>query len=114
MLVPVPVMRRGMVSRPGDAGYTHSPEIVIRSTGTSGLDIPTSAGRFGFSLPHRARPAVMLVVMPRSILVVDDDSTFRGLARRILTALGLAVVGEADTAKAAIEAAAALRPDAVL
>ena len=56
----------------------------------------------------------MLAVVPGSVLVVDDDSDFRGLAKRLLSAIGLAVVGEADTAAAALTAAATLKPDAAL
>ena len=52
--------------------------------------------------------------MTRSVLVVDDDPVFRGLARRILTASGLTVVGEAESVRTASAAAVALRPDAVL
>jgi DNA-binding NarL/FixJ family response regulator len=52
--------------------------------------------------------------MARSVLVVDDDPTFRGLAQRMLTAHGLAVIGEADTVEAARDAATKLRPDAAL
>jgi CheY-like chemotaxis protein len=49
-----------------------------------------------------------------SVLVVDDDAEFRDLAARILRAGGLRVVGEAATCAGALEAAARLRPDAVL
>lgn len=52
--------------------------------------------------------------MSGSVLVVDDDPTFRRIASRMLAASGLAVVGEAETAAAALAAAGALRPDAVL
>src|SRR3954467_3701349 len=52
--------------------------------------------------------------MAGSVLIVDDDSAFRGLARRILTASGLTVVGEAETVRAASAAAAELKPDGVL
>jgi DNA-binding NarL/FixJ family response regulator len=52
--------------------------------------------------------------MPRSVLVVDDDSLFRGLARRMLVGAGLLVIGEAATVAAAIAAAGELRPDAAL
>jgi DNA-binding NarL/FixJ family response regulator len=52
--------------------------------------------------------------MSGAVLVVDDDPVFRGLARRILTTSGLAVVGEASSVVEAIEAAERLRPDAAL
>ena len=52
--------------------------------------------------------------MDVSVLVVDDDAQFRGLAARMLTAQHLAVVGQAGTVAEATELAAALRPDAVL
>jgi DNA-binding NarL/FixJ family response regulator len=52
--------------------------------------------------------------MDGSVLVIDDDPTFRGLARRMLAAGGLIVVGEAATAAAAMAAALELRPRAVL
>jgi DNA-binding NarL/FixJ family response regulator len=56
----------------------------------------------------------MIALMSRAVLVVDDDPVFRRLARRTLTADGLAVVGEADTVAAAMAAAESLRPEAVL
>jgi DNA-binding NarL/FixJ family response regulator len=49
-----------------------------------------------------------------SVLVVDDDPAFRGLARRLLSAAGLGVVGEAGSVAAATAAAQELRPDAAL
>lgn len=49
-----------------------------------------------------------------TVLVVDDDPAFRGLARRLLATFGLALAGEASTAASAMTAASALRPDAVL
>ena len=52
--------------------------------------------------------------MARSVLVVDDDPAFRGLAVRMLTAAGLEVVGEAGSAAAAMEVARAVKPDAAL
>lgn len=52
--------------------------------------------------------------MAVSVLVVDDDGGFRGLAARMLVAQGLVVVGEAATVREALQLAAALRPDAVL
>jgi DNA-binding NarL/FixJ family response regulator len=52
--------------------------------------------------------------VPLSVLVIDDDPAFRGVARRILVACGLVVVGEVGTAEAGSGAALSLRPDAVL
>jgi DNA-binding NarL/FixJ family response regulator len=49
-----------------------------------------------------------------SVLVVDDDAVFRGLARRMLVAGGLVVVGEAETVASAMAAAIELRPNAAL
>lgn len=52
--------------------------------------------------------------MPRSILVVDDDASVRGLVARILRSWGHAVVGEAGSVAEALSCADALRPDTVL
>jgi DNA-binding NarL/FixJ family response regulator len=52
--------------------------------------------------------------MPCSVLVVDDDASFRQLATRTLRSWGYAVVGEAGTVAEAIERADELRPDAAL
>jgi DNA-binding NarL/FixJ family response regulator len=52
--------------------------------------------------------------MTRSVLVVDDDPTFRELAGRLLKAAGLKVVGEAGSAAMAITSAEAMKPDAAL
>ena len=52
--------------------------------------------------------------MSRSVLVVDDDVSFRRLAASILTSWGHHVVGEAGTATDAMALAARLRPDTVL
>ena len=52
--------------------------------------------------------------MSGAVLVVDDDALFRGVARRMLVAEGLDVVGEAESVATALAAAHALRPDAVL
>ena len=49
-----------------------------------------------------------------SVLVVDDDPGFRGLAARMLTAQDMIVVGQAATVREAVELVAALRPDAIL
>jgi CheY-like chemotaxis protein len=52
--------------------------------------------------------------MSWSVLVVDDDASFRQLATRTLRSWGYAVVGEAGTLAEAVECATALRPDAAL
>jgi DNA-binding NarL/FixJ family response regulator len=49
-----------------------------------------------------------------SILIVDDDQRFRGIARRLLEAEGFDVVGEAEDGEAALAAARKLEPDVVL
>jgi DNA-binding NarL/FixJ family response regulator len=52
--------------------------------------------------------------MPTTVLVVDDDPAFRGLAVRMLASVGFAVVGQAGTVAEATSAADELRPDAAL
>lgn len=52
--------------------------------------------------------------MPTSVLVIDDDPTFRELAVRLLGGMGLSVVGEADTVATGTAAARKLRPEAAL
>jgi DNA-binding NarL/FixJ family response regulator len=54
------------------------------------------------------------VAVASSVLLVDDDPSFRGLARRLVTDAGLRVVAEAGTVAAATAAALELRPDAAL
>ena len=49
-----------------------------------------------------------------SILIVDDDRRFRGIARRLLESEGFEVVGEAEDGDAALVAARELEPDVVL
>ena len=49
-----------------------------------------------------------------TLLIVDDQADFRGLARRLLTADGFEVVGEAADGPAAVAAVCALQPDVVL
>ena len=45
---------------------------------------------------------------------MDDDPVFRELAGRLLSAIGLNVAGEADTAAEAMSIAMAVKPDAAL
>jgi DNA-binding NarL/FixJ family response regulator len=52
--------------------------------------------------------------MSRSVLVVDDDPSFRTLAGRLLTASGLTVIAEADSVSAAIAIATRMEPAAAL
>jgi CheY-like chemotaxis protein len=52
--------------------------------------------------------------MPLSVLVVDDDRAFRGIASRILRELGFEVIIETADAAGAIAEAEAKHPDAVL
>jgi DNA-binding NarL/FixJ family response regulator len=52
--------------------------------------------------------------MARSVLVVDDDASFRELATRTLRSWGFAVVGEAGTVAEALARADELRPEAAL
>jgi CheY-like chemotaxis protein len=52
--------------------------------------------------------------MGRSVLVVDDDASFRDLAARVLRSWGHVVVGEAGSVEEALARAGALEPDTVL
>jgi CheY-like chemotaxis protein len=52
--------------------------------------------------------------MPRSVLVVDDDQSFRELVIGLLRSWGHDVVGEAGSVAEAVDATTALRPDTVL
>lgn len=49
-----------------------------------------------------------------SVLLIDDDAAFRGLARRMLVELGFTIAGEADSVEAARAAVLELRPGAAL
>ena len=51
---------------------------------------------------------------PPRVLIVDDQPSFRGMARKVLEWRGYAVAGEAASGAAAIAAAESLAPDAVL
>ncbi|MDX6726310.1 MAG: hypothetical protein QOK49_1115 [Baekduia sp.] len=55
-----------------------------------------------------------IVAVDISVLVVDDDAAFRGLAVRILTSCGFDIVGQAETVASGMTRALALRPDAIL
>lgn len=52
--------------------------------------------------------------MAVSVLVIDDDPTFRRLARRLLAANGLDVVAEAGSVADGLSTAMRAKPDAAL
>ncbi len=52
--------------------------------------------------------------MRSSVLVVDDDRAFRGLATLVLTGWGHTVIGEAGTVTDAVRRAVELEPDVAL
>ena len=55
-----------------------------------------------------------MVVMAVSVLVVDDDPTFRRLARQLLAVNGLVVVAEAGSVAEGMSTAIEAKPDAAL
>lgn len=57
---------------------------------------------------------VTICTVGPSVLIVDDNAAFRDVARELLESGGYRVVGEAETAAAAIAVAAVVRPDVVL
>jgi len=52
--------------------------------------------------------------MDMTLLIVDDHTSFRSVARKVLEHYGFDVVGEAGDGRSAIEAVRKLRPDVVL
>src|SRR3954449_1452500 len=52
--------------------------------------------------------------MSKTVLIVDDHPSFRGMARALLESEGFTVVGEAEDGAAAIAQARALHPDLIL
>jgi DNA-binding NarL/FixJ family response regulator len=52
--------------------------------------------------------------MTVSVLIVDDDPTFRALAIRLIAACGMTVVGEADGVADGLSMAMRLKPSAAL
>ena len=49
-----------------------------------------------------------------TIVIVDDDPRFRGIARRLLESEGFEVIGEAADGREALSVAGELEPDIVL
>jgi CheY-like chemotaxis protein len=68
----------------------------------------------GFSLPSSPASPAIISRMAGSVLLVDDDPAFLSLATRMLDAVGVSVAATAETAAAALAAAEAHRPEAVL
>lgn len=52
--------------------------------------------------------------MDMTLLIVDDDASFRSAARALLEAEGWVVIGEADDGPSAVELARQVRPAVVL
>ena len=52
--------------------------------------------------------------MHRSVLVVDDDATFRRIVSEVLTDWGHLVIGQAGSVEEALARAVELRPDTAL
>lgn len=50
----------------------------------------------------------------QTVLIVDDHAGYRRMARRVLEASGLIIVGEADDGVSAVQAASVLDPNVVL
>ena len=68
----------------------------------------------GYSRQPSRAAAVIIVGLAISVLVVDDDATFRRLARLVLAAHGLVVVAEADSVAEARSTAMRVKPDGAL
>src|SRR5438067_8650796 len=62
----------------------------------------------------QAGPCARIVLMAKTVLIVDDHPSFRASARRMLEAHGFEVVGEAEDGGAALAAVQRLRPELVL
>jgi DNA-binding NarL/FixJ family response regulator len=61
-----------------------------------------------------ARDLGQIVLVPQTVLIVDDHAGFRHAARALLEADGFHVVGESATGGEGLAAAERLRPDLVL
>ena len=68
----------------------------------------------GFALPPVGVGAAIIAALSLSVLLIDDDPSFRTLARRAIAGNGMSVIGEADTARGGAKAARDLQPDVML
>jgi PAS domain S-box-containing protein len=104
------------VSSPPGEGTHIRAEIPLAAEAAAA--VPARADRPRDELAARtvraSAPADPGLVMPGSVLVVDDDVEFRVRAVRLLESRGYKVVGQASDAASAVDAAAALRPSAML
>jgi CheY-like chemotaxis protein len=68
----------------------------------------------GYAIHQRRVARAIMGAIARSILVVDDDPTFRRLARLLLANHGFVVVAEAGSVADAVSAAERVKPSAAL
>ena len=68
----------------------------------------------GFALPPVRVGAAIIAALSLSVLLIDDDPSFRMLARRAISGNGMSVIGEADTGREGAKAARDLQPDVML
>jgi DNA-binding NarL/FixJ family response regulator len=70
--------------------------------------------RVWLAVPRSHALRVTIRPVTRTILIVDDHPSFRGMAKALLESEGFDVVGEAADGASALEAAKALHPDVIL
>ena len=73
-----------------------------------------AAPRVRLAVWERAPLFATIRVVATTVLIVDDHSTFRASARRLLEAEGYDVIGEAGDGASALAAARELHPEVVL